>query len=73
MELYVYTGLYVHMGLYVHSYLSRLTTDGGKWGDGYLCPTNHSETDHLKTTKRWDGQYGFVAVSAVGGNKVTNK
>ena len=30
------------MGFNSHSNLLRLIRDGGKWGDGYLCPNTYS-------------------------------
>ena len=36
------------MGLNVHSNLLRLIGDGGKWGDGYLCPTTYSLHHHYQ-------------------------
>ena len=46
---------YLLMGLNFHSNLFRLNRDGGKLGDGYLCPTTYSLHCHHKTDSvlRW--------------------
>ena len=42
-------------GLNVHINLLRLIRDGGKWGDGYLCPTTYSLHCHHQNDSaiRW--------------------
>ena len=35
--------------LYFYNNLLRLIWDGGKWGEGYLCPTNHTARMTTKT------------------------
>ena len=39
-------------GLNVHSNLLLLIRDGGKWGDGYLCPTTYSLHCHHRNDSR---------------------
>ena len=48
-------GTYLLTGLNVHSSLLRLIKDGGKWGDGYLCPTTYTQNGHHQNDSalRW--------------------
>ena len=41
------------IGLNVHSNLLRLSRDGGKWGDGYLCPTTYTLHCHHQNDTRF--------------------